>query len=110
MWKGTIVENSLNDNSVLDDVEIEKTWQSDDWVLHNVCIDGKKIDEIGKYLVEGPWYIHFWQVGTDKVFVVFKNKKFEILHSDKTTWGDAIRYGKNLGIPEEQLDFVVPLS
>jgi hypothetical protein len=46
MWKGTIVENSLNDNSVLDDVEIEKTWQSDDWVLHNVCIDGKKIDEM----------------------------------------------------------------
>ena len=106
MWKGTIVENSLQDRSILDELQTEKIWQDGDWILRDVLVNEDKLPELGKYLTDGPWYIHFWKPGEDKVFVIFKHKVFEILHSDKSTWVEAIQYGKSVGIPEEQLDFV----
>ena len=39
--------------------------------------------------------------------VVFKDKIFTIKHSDKSTRKDVVEYGKSVGIPEEQLDFVI---
>ena len=107
MLKGTIVENSLEDKSILNELQIEKTWQDGDWILHEVLVDEKKVNEMGKYLADGPWYIHFWEPGSDKILVVFKNKMFEILNSNKSTWSDAIKYGESMGIPKEQLDFVI---
>lgn len=108
MLKGTIVENSLQDKSILDEVEIVQSWNSSGgWKLHDIRVEENKALKFGKYLIVGPWYVHFWEPGQDKVLVVFRNKIFEILHSDKSTWTDAIQYGKSLGIPEEQLDFVV---
>jgi len=91
----------------LSQLKIERTWTDDDWILHDVLIDEKKVDEIGKYLSEGPWYIHFWKPGEDKIIVVFRDKTFEISHSNKSTWLDAIQYGKSIGIPEERLDFII---
>jgi hypothetical protein len=29
------------------------------------------------------------------------------MFSDKSTWNDATEYGKSLGIPKEQLDFLI---
>ena len=71
MYKGTIIENSLSDKSILDKIKIEKTYQS------------------------------------DEIKVIFKNKVFTIKFSDKSTWSEAISYGKSIGIPEEQLDFPI---
>lgn len=105
--KGTIIENSLQDKSILDALKIEKTWHAGDWILHDVLVDESQIEKIRESLLDAPWYIHFWEPGQDKVIVIFKNKTFEILHSDKSTWIDAIQYGKSIGIPEEQLDFIV---
>jgi hypothetical protein len=39
MFKGTIIENSLKDKSILNRVQIEKTWQDDDWILHDVLVE-----------------------------------------------------------------------
>jgi len=36
---------------------------------------------------------------------VYKDRIFSI-SSKKTTWKEAVEYGKTLGIPDEQLDFV----
>jgi hypothetical protein len=105
--KGTIIENSLSDKSILKDIQITKTWQDDDWILHSVLIDERAIPELSKILNPGPWYIHFWEPGQDDVTVVFKDKIFKIKYSDKNTWIDAVTYGKSLGIPEEQLDFLI---
>ncbi|MEK9148026.1 MAG: hypothetical protein AAB650_01175 [Patescibacteria group bacterium] len=107
MFKGTIVENSLRDKSILDTVKIEKTYQSGDWILHDVFVSEEQILELSKYLGDGPWYIHLWQPGKDDVRVVFKDKVFTIKFSDKSTWADAVAYGKSIGIPEEQLDFPI---
>lgn len=106
MFKGTIIENSLSDTSVLQQLQVEKTWQAGTWVLHDVLVTQEQIKELSKHLVDGPWYMHFWEPGQDEVQVVFKNKLFTVQHSDKSTWAEAIVYGKSMGIPEEQLDFL----
>lgn len=107
MLKGTIVENSLANKSILDIVKIEKTWQDGSWTLHNVLVDEDAAKKLGDYLADGPWYIHFWEPGKDDVLVVYKGKNFSIKHSDKSTWSDAVAYGRSIGIPEEQLDFII---
>lgn len=106
-YKGTIIENSLEDKSVLKDLKITKTYNTTHWTLHDVLITEKQIENLGKYFNDGPWYAHFWQEGNDEVIVVFKDKIFRIKHSDKNTWTDAIKHGIFRGIPEKQLDFVI---
>ncbi len=107
LYKGVIIENSLKDKRVLDKIKIEHTHQSGDRIIHDVSVNEAQISEIATYLVDGPWYIHFWEPGKDTVRVVFKDKVFTIQHKDETTWADAIAYGKSIGIPEDQLDFPI---
>ncbi|MBP9771596.1 MAG: hypothetical protein KBD16_01585 [Candidatus Pacebacteria bacterium] len=107
MLKGTIIENSLRDTSILDQVKIEKTWRDGDWILHNVLVDEDTALNVGQYLSDGSWYIHFWESGKDNVLVVFKDRVFRIKYSDKTTWVDAVKHGRSIGIPDEQLDFQI---
>lgn len=107
MYKGTIIENSLSDKKILDQIKIVKTWQDEDWTLHNVLVEEEQIPELAKYIADGPWYIHLWQPGKDEVKVIFKDKVFDIKFSDKTTWAKAIAYGQSIGIPIEQLDFPI---
>lgn len=107
MYKGTIIENSLTSKDILSRFKINKTWQSGSWVLHDVLIEEDQIFELSKYLENGPWYIHVWQPGNDNVKVIFKNKVFGIKFSNKSSWADAVSYGKSIGIPEEQLDFPI---
>lgn len=107
MYKGTIVENSLIDKKILEKVKIEKSYQSGDWALDDVLVDESQILELAKSLADGPWYIHLWQPGKDEVKVIFKNRVFDIKFSDKSTWAEAVAYGKSIGIPDEQLDFPI---
>ncbi|MDO8548094.1 MAG: hypothetical protein Q7R71_00255 [bacterium] len=99
-FKGIIVDSSLNDKSILEKVKIEKTYQSGDWTLHDVLVGKNQVSDLPKYLADGPWYINLWEPGKDDVKVVFKNKVFDIKFSDKSTWVDAVAYGKSIGIPE----------
>ncbi len=107
MLKGTIIENSLADKSILKGLEITKTYQSGDWILHDVLITEEQAENLGQYLNDGPWYMHFWEEGKDDVSVIYKDKNFRIKYSDKTTWAYAIEHGMSRGIPEEQLDFAI---
>lgn len=107
MLQGTIVENSLVDTSILDDVTILKSWPDGSWNLHQVSLDREHALSLAGYLADGPWYMHFWEPGNDDVLVVFKGKTFDIKHSDKNSWKEAVEYGQSIGIPEEQLDFLI---
>ncbi len=108
MLVGTIVENSLADKSVLKKLKITSSRQAGDWTLHEVQISEGQVRELGKNFTNEPWYAHFWEPGKDEIIVVFKDKMFTIRHSDKSTWSGAVAYGKSIGIPDEQLDFVIP--
>lgn len=107
MYKGTIIENSLQDKSILTKIQVQATRQAGDWILHNVFVEEAQIQQLSECLAEGPWYIHLWEIGKDDVKVIFKDRIFDIKFSDKSTWTDAVTYGKSIGIPEEQLDFPV---
>jgi len=102
--KGTIIENSLIDKSILNNLQITKTWTEEDWILHDVIINESQIKDIQKALDNGPWYIHFWE--GNNIVVIYKDKIFHINKLDKNTWKEAIEHGKTLSIPEEQLDFL----
>ncbi len=110
-YKGTIVEESLEDNRILNGVEIvgfrisKNENPQDRWHLYTVKVSKEDIKKISKYIKLGKWYMHFWK---DKdVFAVFKNKVFGFKYDNKSTWKDAVEYGLSLGIPKEQLDFVI---
>lgn len=111
LYKGTIVEESLLDNRLLNGFKINKFRISstekpeDRWHLYEVEATSEQIDELATRLKPSGWYTHFWQ--GDNVIVVYPNKKFDIVHSDKNTWQEAIEYGQSIGIPLEQLDFKI---
>jgi hypothetical protein len=107
MYKGTIIENSLADKKILQQVQIIRTYKTNDWILHDVIVAKDKVPLLSKALDEGPWYIHLWLEGSDDIRVIFKNRTFWIKASDPLTWKDAIKYGKSISIPEEQLDFKI---
>ena len=108
-YKGTLVEESLLDNRIINGFKINKVRISsaekpeDRWHLYEVEATPEQIDELATQLKPTGWYTHFWQ--GDDVVVVFPSKKFDIRYSDQSTWNDAIAYGESIGIPTEQLDF-----
>lgn len=105
MLTGTIVLNSLDDSSVLDEMMVLEQTKDEDWVLVTINVTREQALGLLKHLLPGPWYMHFWD--EDDVLVGFKERHFDIKYSDKTTWIPALAYGKSIGIPEEQLDFLI---
>lgn len=109
-YKGIIVEESLEDNRILNDLEILKVRISkaenpaDRWHLYTVKVSREKIEKLSKN-IKLKWYMHFWK-GRD-VIVIFKDKQFEFNFDDKSTWSPVLEYGKSIGIPQEQLDFPI---
>ncbi len=78
---------------------------ADRWHLYKVKISKDEIQKLSKYIRAGKWYMHFWK--ERDLIAVFKDKIFEFNYDNKASWASAIEYGLSLGIPEEQLDFVI---
>ncbi len=110
-YKGTIVEESLEDNRILNDIQILSSRISKDdnpadrWHLYTIKVSREDIEKISKYIKSGKWYMHFWK--NKEIIAVFKDKLFEFNYDDKSTWKEAVAYGRSLGIPEDQLDFLI---
>ena len=49
--------------------------------------------------------MHFWN--EREIIAVFKDKTFTFNSDDKPSRINAVNYGISLGIPEEQLDFII---
>ena len=49
------------------------------------------------------FYCHFYR--NDELIIVFRERVFRA-SPQKTTWSEAIDYGKSIGIPTKQLDFI----
>jgi hypothetical protein len=109
-YRGIIIEESLTDNRILNDMHIIKMHIStqenkvDRWHLFELEIDENKIEELSREIVDG-WYAHFWH-GVD-IIAIFKDKIFRFNYLDKKTWTDVLEYGNKLSIPDEQLDFPI---
>ena len=121
-FKGVIIEESLNNISVLKDVDIistkvekvtekHKTSHLRQWTLHTVKIPESKAEaiaeELSKSLRGGTphdnWYADF--KNDTHHYIIFKDKVFFIDRRRKEEYDEAKRYGISLGIPEYQVDF-----
>jgi hypothetical protein len=122
MYTGVIIEESLEDKTLLQEVRILQTkveevtakhataWLSQ-WTLHTVTIPDEKAVYIAERLSKslnrehgGSWYADFKNDTTH--YIIFRNKVFSIDRSKPQQYEMAAAYGKSLGIPEHQLDWV----
>ena len=120
-FKGVIIEESLENKSILKKIKIVKTkiekvteehktpWLKQ-WTLHTIEIPENKAKEIADELSKsldskhgGSWYADF---KNDKYhYIIFRNKVFFIDIKSKEQYDKAKQYGISLGIPEYQVDF-----
>ncbi len=110
VWKGVIIEESLEDKSLLELVKIIKTKKT---TLENESERGFltfyyiEVDDKDKFVekaikaIKGQYYIHICQDGI--MIVIYKNKAFEF--SSSTELNKARDYGLSIGIIKEQLSF-----
>lgn len=118
-YTGVIIEESLENKSVLRDLKIletevepvtekHKTPWVKQWTLHTVETPEDRAEEITEKLSKAldsqhAWYADFKNDSTH--FIIFRNKVFKIDRSSKEQYDEATAYGLTLGIPAYQLDF-----
>ena len=78
-----------------------------EWVLSGIETDKNNIKNTIKDIQynmrsDKNFYSHLYD--DEILYVIYKEKIFK-LKTHASTWNVAIIYGKQLGIPEEQLDF-----
>ena len=109
-YKGIIVEESLNDNRIMNDLNIigfrisKDENPADRWHLYTVLVSHENIERLSNN-IKPKWYMHFWK--DREIIAVFYGKTFEFNYDDKSSWTPAIQYGLSTGIPGEQLDFII---
>lgn len=103
-YKGMIALESLTDINAIKDFPvlgsqiIPPDGGDEAWHIYTVEAEPEMIFELSKHIKDNHWYAHFWN--DERFIAVFKDK---VVH-DKT---QAIRYGRSIGIPENQLDFKI---
>jgi hypothetical protein len=118
-YKGTIIEESLENKDVLKRVNILKTevepiveshgtpWLKQ-WTLHVVEIPEEKSGEIAEEISlsfdsghDCSWYADF--KNDTHHYIIFRNKVFYIDRNSKEQYDEAERYGISIGVPAHQL-------
>lgn len=119
-FNGIIIEESLTDNSVLNDVNIistkvepvtekHKTPWVKQWTMHTVEIPADSVDEVAKKISKAldkkhDWYADFKTEAEH--YVIYTDKVFHITdRTDKKQYDEATEYGISIGIPYYQVDF-----
>lgn len=119
-FRGVIIEESLKDNSVLQDVKVlstkvevvteeHKTPWIKQWTLHTVEIPEDKADEVtekmSRAISDQPssWYADYKNDRTH--YIIYPGKVFKIDRRSKEEYQAATDYGISLGIPPYQVDF-----
>jgi len=119
VFHGIIIEESLEDKSILKDLKILKTkvekvtsehrtpWLSK-WTIHTIEIGDKSAMKIaGKISAalskKHPWYCDYKD--DEYHFIIFSKHLFCVKKENTYEYEDVKKYGRKLGIPEHQLDF-----
>jgi len=123
---GTIIEESLEDLSVLKQVKIlstkvepitdkHKTPWVGQWTLHKVEIEASDAESIAEtiskvidYKHESSWYADYKNNTTH--YIIFLNKIFKIDRTKIEQYEEATKYGLTLGIPDYQVQFYKSLK
>ncbi len=112
IYKGAIIEESLEDISILKKFKIIKIVVTDDenpvdrWHINNVETTKDQLELLSKVIKPKKYYAHFWNENRE-VIVIFRDKIFTFDYDNKNSWQPAIEYGLSVDIPKEQLDFLI---
>lgn len=107
MYHGLIIDKEFIDENFPNNFKIFNKKRDGSWGIYGIEIEDSELMETINNIQmnmksDENWYTHFYN--NEKLIVVFRNKIFEIT-PDKGSWQPVIDYGKELNIPEEQLDF-----
>ncbi len=116
MWRGVIIEESLEDKSLLNLAKIVETKKSTlegeaeagTLTFHKVEVDDGKKDlflKDARSFIKDKFYLHICKGGL--MIVVYKNKMFEFSKNEAGKINEARDYGAAHGILREQLEFGV---
>lgn len=118
-YEGTIIEESLEDKSLLKDIKIlnqkispvteeDKTPWINHWTLDKVEIEAIDIDRLAERIAKAidkehahAWYVDFKNENTH--YVIFSDRVFKIDRSNHKQYDGVIEFGINIGIPEHQM-------
>jgi hypothetical protein len=107
MYHGIIIDKEFNDPNLYQSFKVFNQKRSGKWKIYGIEIDDSILKDTITKIQENmkkdePWYAHLYN-GKDLI-IIFKERVFYI-KSDKSTWVPALELGKQLKIPEKQLDF-----
>lgn len=118
-YSGVIIEESLEDKGVLEDLKIvetevepvtekHKTPWINQWTLHTVEIPMNRADSVAENIGrsldrEHSWYADFKNDSFH--YIIFRDKVFRVDRSKKEQYDEVTEYGVSLGIPDYQVDF-----
>ncbi len=120
-YGGVIIEESLEDKSILSKLKILETevenvtdrhktpWLMR-WTKHTVEVPEEEAQDVAQHLAKaivlthkGSWYADF----KNKQFhyIIFRDKVFKVDRQNKEQYDEVNKFGEALGIPSYQLDF-----
>jgi len=107
MYHGIIIDQEFINPSFPKNFKIFAKKQDKDWRIYGIEVGDSQLKQTIESIQtnmknDQPWYTHFYN--DNKLIVIFKNKTIEVTPL-KSSWQSIIDYGKELNIPEEQLDF-----
>lgn len=111
VWRGVIIKESLENNSLLDLVKIvgtkkEKLEEKNKiMIFYRIEIDDNKKDEFVQRAIKSIKQSFYLHIVKEKVmYVIFKDKMFKFSRGYPEL-ETARNYGKSVGIPKEQMPF-----
>lgn len=115
-YKGVIIQESLSDQAVLQDIKIVSTEVEQvtehhkstekKWTLHTVEVLSNKVGGIANTIskcIKNKWYADF--KNDIYHYIIFKDRVFHVKIADKKQYDEPKTYGISLGLPEYQVDF-----
>ncbi len=120
-YRGVIIEESLEDKSILSELKIletevenitdrDKTPWLMRWTKHTVEVPEEEAQAVAQHLAKaidlghkGSWYADF--KNEQFHYVILRDKVFKVDRRNKEQYDEANRFGEALGIPSYQLDF-----
>ncbi|MEI6627728.1 MAG: hypothetical protein WCL61_03970 [bacterium] len=118
-YQGIIVEESLENKSILDQLEIKKIEVEEvteehktpwikTWTMKTVEIPEAQAGSVAEKISQAldsqhAWFADFQNDTTH--YIIFKNKVFCVKDFNQKQYDEAKTYGISLGIPEYQVDF-----
>lgn len=114
-YHGIIVDKSQKDKSILGKFRVigKKRALACLVTLYKIEVPEGSIDEVCKavmdnmaahfFFIKQEYYAHFYRA--DELIIVFRDALFRVT-THPSSWTDAVKHGRMLGIRGKQLDFI----